>query len=414
MNEPALALEARTARAVYQATGGESVVQALIKLLPAGRGAPRLPLHVTILIERGPGMAQEGRLEAVVQAVRAALDVLAPTDWVSIATYGDRGKLVLSAEALGDGLKARRLLGFLDAQQVGEGAALLAGMKAMAEDVAARPGAAWARRVLLFTASPSTPAVVLQEGDVEVLARGWAEAGVGIAVFGLGAAWNASFLTRLADVARGSVRHVARLAELAPLVRAELAEPLVLADVRLRMRFARGVRLRRFMQVFPAVAHWLPLQPSDREAVARVGELSGDRPSYLLAELVIPRQAPNTLRLATIEAIFTSASGRQGSAPPVDLVVAFGPEASGSTPEAARQEEAFQAYALVERALEARRAQQPERARTFLANARPLAGDRPLARPLDEALGALTGGLPFTDTMAIGLLMAARHPDERS
>jgi hypothetical protein len=262
--------------------------------------------------------------------------------------------------------------------------------------------------VVLFTASPGVPS---QEQEVEQLVRAWAAEGVGLAVYGLGAGWNVPLLTRLADITRGSAETLARPAELAPLLREDLAEPLALADVRLRLRLSRGVRLRRFMQVFPTVAHWLAVQPSERDALVRVGDLPGDRPSYMLAELVVPPQAEGTVRLATLNAVFTGAGGRQGVAPAVDLVVGFGPAAGPPDREVARQAEAFQACALVERALEARREHQPERARTLLENARQLAGRGALAGLLDEAIAALVGGLPVPEGLAIALLMAARRPD---
>jgi hypothetical protein len=353
-------------------------------------------MHVTFLVERGPAMAQEGRLDAVQQATRAALDALAPTDLVSIAVYGDQGKLVLPAEPLGDGQKARRLLGFLDAQQVGAGANLLAGLKAVNDDRVPHEGP---RRVLVFTAA----AAIAQERDVELAVRAWGARGVGLAAFGLGTGWNATFLTRLADATRGNVHAVPRTADLAPALREELGEIYVLGDVRLRMRLSRGVRLRRFMQVFPHVAHWLPVQPTERDALARVGELPGDRPCYMLAELVVPPQAEGTVRLATLDALY----GPQGATPAVELVTAFGPQASPPDREVAHQAGVFQAYTLVERALEARREHQPERLRAFLENARRLAAPE-LAERLEKALAA---NLPVGEGLAIELLLTARRPE---
>jgi hypothetical protein len=162
------------------------------------------------------------------------------------------------------------------------------------------------------------------------------------------------------------------------------------------------VRLRSFVQVFPHMAHWLPVQPTERDALARVGDLPGDRPCYMLAELVVPPQAAGTVRLATLDALY----GQHGATPPVDLVTAFGPEASPPDREVAHHAGLFQAYALVERALEARREHQPERMRTLLENARRLA-EPDLTDVLDRALTAYP---VVAEGLAIELLLAARRP----
>jgi hypothetical protein len=187
-----------------------------------------------------------------------------------------------------------------------------------------------------------------------------------------------------------------------------------LADVRLRMHFARGVRLRRFLQVFPSIAHWLPMQPSEREAVARVGELARDTPCYMLAELIVPAQPAGTYRLVSVDASWVDADGRAGKCPTSELVVSFGGENGPLAPEVAYQQDAFQAYSLVERALEARRAQEGPKALTMLKNAQRIVEGRPghgLAEPLQAAIGALERGLPLSEAQAKILSFTARKPE---
>lgn len=412
----ALELAVVPARPVFQATSGESIVSALIKLTPARRDADRLPLALMLLVERGAGMSQERRLELTQQAARTLLEALRPDDLVGLAAFGERGKLVLPLEPVGDRAKIRRLLGFLDSHALGASANLQAGIATVAEDLRRHASAPLARHLAVFTASPPAPGGVTADRDAELQLRGLTAEGLAVTVFGLGMDWNLSLYKGLADAGRGRIWHVARAVDAADAASEEAAFLAAAAylDVRVRLRLSRGVQLRRLMQVFPHVAHWLPLMPSEREAVARVGEVAGDRPCLMLADFVVPPQTPGTVRLASADATFVDAHGRAGRAGPVDLVTEFGAAAAPLTPDVAQQLDAFQAYSLVERALEARRDGQAARMRTLLENARqivPLGRGHGLDAPLAQVVAALGQGLPLTEAQARGLFFAARQPE---
>jgi hypothetical protein len=414
--DAALVVQAVAARSPLPVSSTEFVVPTLIKVLPNRGQFGRLPVLVALLVEFGPGMEHERRSEQAVRAARAVIEGLAPDDYVSLTIYGERAKLVMPAEPVGDGSKVKRMLGFIDAHALGAGADLSVGLKAVADDLRRhiRPG--FARRLLIFTATAPATGGATQDREAELLGRALAEEGIIIGGFGFGTDWNVSVLARLVDAGRGVLHYIPRSMDVVSAAREEVLEisSLAITDVRLRMRFAKGVRLRRFMQVFPTIAHWLPLQPSDREAVARVGELAGDRPCYVLGELVVPPQAAGSYRLATFDVSFVTLGGRVGVSDPANLLVDFSESAGPPQSEVARQLDNFQAYTLVEKALDARRAQDLVKARTLLENARRIVSplrDHAVEMPLEQAIAALERGLPVSEALAKSLFFAARQPE---
>jgi Ca-activated chloride channel family protein len=274
-----ITVQALAARPVYQTTESEFVLSALLKVQPQDRSAKRVPAVVALVIEYGPGMEHERHSEQAQQTARRIIEGLLPDDLISLTIYGERAKLVMPAEPVGDGSKAKRLVGFLDAHSLGAGANLNLALKLAADDLRLRTATGTAKRVLVLAATGTLPSSVAQERDAEAVGRTLAEEGVGIDTFGFGPDWNMGLLARLAEAGRGAMHHIPRSMDALPAARDAVQDlsALAFADVRIHVRFAKGVRLRRFMQVFPTVAHWLPLQPSEREAVTRLGDLAGKR-----------------------------------------------------------------------------------------------------------------------------------------
>lgn len=410
MSSPA-GLSLHPLRATWAVSTAETLVPVLVKLRP--EAAPgTLPLDLVVAIAAGSGLAAERGLELALQAIRPIIDGARPEDRVGVLLFGERARVVLATEAVGDGTMARRLLSLEQVEALGERVDLEAGMKAVADQIRPLRTLGRAARVVVIVGDPMARDAV---GERE--ARLLADAGVGLSVVGVGHGWSAPLATRIADAGRGELWHAPRPIDLPAVLREEVTFGRALAhgEALLHLKLAAGVRLRRVLRVFPGLAHWLPSQPSDREALVKLGDVPGDRPVYALIELVVPAQGAGTTRLAQIEAHWRHSghTGRVGRGTPADVVVAFGERAASQHAEAAYYVDRVQTYTLVERALEARREDGAERVATLLRNAKRIADESHtrIGEALGSALAVLesTGLLP--DAQATPLLIEARQPE---
>lgn len=407
----AVALEAIPLRRTWAASAADTLVAVLLKLRPDG-AAPPLPLDLALVIDAGHAMATERGLEMALAAVRQVVDGARPQDRLAVEIFAERARVVLPLDTIGDGTRAKRTLAFLDHQPMGERTDLLEGMRAAAGLLKPARTRGRAARAVMVVGGPT-----VRELDGEREARLLAETGVGLSAIGVGHAWNGGLLARLADAGRGELWHATRAADLPAVLREEVvfARALAHGEALLHLKLSAGVRPRRVLRVFPGIAHWLPSQPSPREAMVRLGDLPADRPTYVLLELIVGPQAPGTYRLAQVEAHWRRAGqdGRVARSAPAEVVVSFAAQAGAADAEASYYVDRVQGYALVEKALEARRDDGPAKAVALLENARRIARGRKsgLAERLEAAAGALgaTGLLP--EAQAKSLLMEARQPE---
>lgn len=404
-------LQALLARQPLQ-PGTETLAYALFKAIPSGV-AGRAGLNLAIVVDRSQASETENRLPMVQRALSALADALRPDDVVSLVIHGDRGKLLLPAEA-GAGGKLKRAVAFLDSQPMTGRASLLEGLKLGGEELKKNLSAGRVNRMIVITASP-----IAQEFETEALARVLGEQRIGISLFGLGTDWNPFGLVRLAEAGRGSACHVPRPIDLPPLLAQELEQLQALAflDLRLHLRFPRGVTARRLFQVFPTIAHWLPAQPTERDAILSLGDLPAGRPCYVLAELLVPPRPAGQYRLAGLDLSYTAA----GPAPAavrttLELTVEVGPPPVYVHPEVLRYVAAVQAFSLVERALEARGDGETERAVALFKSAGRVAEDAEdglLSHQIEAALESLSSVALLPEAAAKELYFSARSAASR-
>lgn len=410
----AVRLNALLARDRLPAAQSETLAYGLFAVMPTRRDQPPMPLNLVVLVEKGQAMESERQLEWVQRALGLLGEVLGPEDALGLVVFGDRAKAVLPAEPMADPAKVKRIVSFLDSHSVGAGADMLEGLKAAAEELRKhmRPGVA--SRLVIISRSP-----VRQELEVERLGRQLAAEGVGLITLGLGYDWSGGLLARLADAGPGAVRLVPRANDM-PFAMREAVEPLTklaFTDLKLRLRLAKGVGVRRVFQVFPAIAHWLPAALSERDMLVPLGDLGVDRPCYLLVEFVAPPRESGTVRLAQADVGYaivrpTPSVTRTES---VDLTVDFG-QGGPVRREVMRFVEAMQIYNMIERGIEARRGQDFLKAERFLTNAYRIAGQGghgALAEELSAAIDSLTSADPLPERMSKQLLFLARMPEER-
>ncbi|HEY9721666.1 MAG TPA: VWA domain-containing protein [Oscillatoriaceae cyanobacterium] len=385
----------------------ESLAYVLLKAIPS-RVAGRAGLNLTIVVDRSQAIESENRLAWVQRALGALAEALRPDDIVSLVVFGDRAKLLLPAEA-GAGAKLKRMVAFLDSHAMPGRATVLEGLKLGGEELKKNLAPGRVNRMVVLTASPIT-----QEFETEALARVFAEQHIGVSAFGLGTDWSPFGLVRLAEAGRGSAVYVPRPADLPALVAQEMEhlQELAFLDLRLHLRFTRGLSARRLFQVFPTIAHWLPSQPTERDAILALGSLPAGRPCYLLAELRVPPRAAGECRLAGVDLSYTAAGpAPQAVRAAVDIEARVGADPATVNFEVLRYVAAMQAFLLVERALEARADGETEKTLALLKNAVRITEDSDdglLMHQLETALESLEKVAMLPEAAAKELYFSAR------
>lgn len=112
--DKALSLTAQTEHAALVQTGGETHLQ--VGLQAIGQEAPRRPpLNLTFVVDVSGSMGDEGKLEAVKEAVLRFLDALDQRDYVAIVVYHDAPRVLLPAQPLRQKEQAKALVRSLEA-----------------------------------------------------------------------------------------------------------------------------------------------------------------------------------------------------------------------------------------------------------------------------------------------------------
>src|SRR5262245_61697020 len=297
------------------AVHGESMATyALVKVIP-GRGAsPSPPLHVSLAINVSGSMYEEDgtgqtRLQRVRQALIDSLQLLRPSDRVSLVAFANGGAVLLSSTAVSEIARVRAALRCIEHSDVDTtGTSMAEGIR-LALQEAIGLGPTYTAYVIVLTDGETTG-----EDDCRALARSAAESGARLSLMGLGDGWNPSLLLEMAQLTGGRWYHLST-AEPHSALRAFTEELGRLADAgfpraQLFLRTVRDVRIKRVRRVSPEIEEVPFNSPGDRRYVVRLGELQSSRSSSYLIDLSLPRRPDGDFVVAEAEIRYRSAAGR--------------------------------------------------------------------------------------------------------
>lgn len=352
--------------AVNANTPTPQMMYALLDAQPTGAqiATAQMPLNLTLVLDRSGSMSG-ARIQNLRQAVKMMIDLLQPTDLISIVLFDDQVEVKLASQPAAN---KQQLHAIADAIDDRGGTQMSLGLQA---------GIAEAQKGI--DPSRVNKIVLLTDGNTwgdEAQCRGFAQqAGqlhVPIVALGLGLPqqiaapglpqpmggaaddWNHGLLDGIAQTSGGVSDLIATPDKIVQVFQdiVRSAQASVIRNAELLVRFSADVVAKNVWQVTPLISNLSQRALSPRDAQITLGDIEKTAGKSALFELNIPPRAPGRARIAQAEVTYdVPAANLTGQKVRVDLVVEYGTE-SAINPAVMNLVERVNAHKLQTRALQ--------------------------------------------------------------
>jgi Ca-activated chloride channel family protein len=287
-------LNVRLNRPQYAATGQPQIAYALVDAMPAsGIAAPR-PLNFCFVLDHSGSMAGE-KLRNLKEAVKLALDLCGPNDFVSVIEFDDTVHVIAPSQQASpanlNGIKQK-----VDRMKDAGGTQISIGMRVGLEELRKHQSPDRVSRMLLLTDGQTSN----DEAACLNCAQQAAASGVAIAAYGLGDDWNQQLLDEIAQHSGGTsgfVQHPSDIGrEFSDALRAAQGE--VVQNAELLLRLVKGVMPRNAWRLTPQIQKLSHRVLSDRDVTVPMGSLDAQQGGSVLIELMLPARPAGEYRLA--------------------------------------------------------------------------------------------------------------------
>lgn len=257
-------------------------------------GGGRLPLNVSVVIDRSGSMYDEQRLEFVVEAVKFLADNLASDDKVSIVAFADKAQVMVTPDQGHDRAQIKRAIDDIDLLDIGGGTKMALGMSAAIEEVKKNLDSSRLNRVLVLTDGQTyeeTACVDLAQQNRD---------GISFSTMGVGVEFNEKLLQRIAQDSNGKYHFIGNPAEIPGIFEDELQglRAISVRNGRIDVTLSQGVQVRESFRASPEIyAMGSPIVGEDRKVSYEIGDLESGVPGSVLMTLVLPPRKPSTVRV---------------------------------------------------------------------------------------------------------------------
>jgi Ca-activated chloride channel family protein len=258
-----------------------------------GAGGPRLPLNLSVVIDRSGSMYDERRLEFVIEAVKFLAGNVAPEDKVSLVAFADRAKVILEPEQIHDRSAVARALEDIDLLEIGGGTQMALGMQSAIEEVTKNHSAQRLNRVLVLTDGQT-----YQETACTELAQKHREA-MSFSTMGVGVEFNEKLLQRIAQDSNGKYHFIGDPSEIPGIFEDELQglRAVTVRNGRMEVTLSQGVQVREAFRASPEIYSLGAPLVDERKITYQIGDLEAGLPGSVLLTLVLPPRKPGPVRI---------------------------------------------------------------------------------------------------------------------
>lgn len=282
-------------------TGPESDHILRIRIIPGAANSAGMPLHMAIALDTSSSMQGE-KLEKAKESCKAVYGRLRPGDKLWLGTYSMQVNSVLDAAEISQFVKADLDKNLSDITAKGVTRTDLA-LRYLKQCLTPKDGTA--RVAALITDGYPTNSEGSNLKDYTPLisiGKEIGDEGGTLLTVGLGDAgnFNTGFLVSLCDQTRGGFLYAKTTNELEPLLESRLSklQAIAVADARIEFKpLVNGVTVKALCRYSPEFS---PMDAPEEGTSIRIGTLSGNDPTVLLAKVSIP-QVPLGQRMGTQE-----------------------------------------------------------------------------------------------------------------
>lgn len=263
----------------------------------AGR---RLPLNLALVIDRSGSMEGEP-LEYVKRACAHVVDLLEPSDILSVITFEDRAEVVMPARRV---VNKALIKEHINRIEPGNTTNLFEGLMTGASQIASVASDAYVKRMLVLTDGEPTAGTK----DFQSIVGGVAEQksrGIAVTALGFGPDYNEELLAGMARRSGGNYYYISRPELIPEVFRKELDALLTIT--------AKNLRLRLLLSRWVSVRQVYGQQPSfgNRTAEVMLPDLERGAAISTLVEMELGRRPAGSYRVARVQLAYDDCVGGQ-------------------------------------------------------------------------------------------------------
>jgi len=302
--EKALTMKCITGN-VYAAAAHSSREHVLVAITAGGAqggafGGRRMPLNLCLIIDRS-GSMEGAPLEYVKRACGYVVDLLEPTDVLSIVAFEERVDVIMPARRV---VNKALIKEHINRLEVGNTTNLYDGIAAGASQIASVASSGYVNRALLFTDGEPTAGIKDYNSIVGQVAEQKSR-GITITALGFGDEYNEELLAGIAKRSGGNYYYITRPELIPEVFRRELETlmTIVARNLHLRVRLSKWVQVRQIYGRLPSFG--------ERYAEVTLPDVERGSTESALIELELGQRPAGIYRVARVELTYDdSVTGR--------------------------------------------------------------------------------------------------------
>lgn len=324
----------------------------LVKVIGSGTAmGPRMPLNVCLILDRS-GSMEGAPLDYVKQACGFVIDLLEPTDVLSIVAFTDQAELIKPA---GYVVNKQLVKEHINRLEVGNTTDLFGGIAMGCQQVASVASPSYVNRALLLTDGEPTAGNKDFASIVGQVAEQKSR-GITVTALGFGSEYNEELLAGIAKRSGGNYYYIMRPELIPEVFRKELQTMMstVARNLHLRVKMSRWVQVRQILGKQPTFGH--------RTADVTLADIERGEVQTALIELEVGARPGGKYRVAQVELSYDDSLTARTETASSDVVMEFTTDASligsGINPLVQRELEVAEASKNIERTVMGMRTQQ--------------------------------------------------------
>jgi hypothetical protein len=223
-------------------SGGEAWLQIGLQAAETTEQDAR-PTNVALVLDKSGSMAEANKMSYLKQSLRVFLEALHPEDVITIVVYDDGARVLLPAQAVGDGEQVRAVI---DQLQPGGSTNLHGGLMLGYAEVQKYFDVRFNNRVILLTDGIANQGVINAE-QIAADSLAYNQQGIFLSTIGLGLDLNDQLLSTLAEQGKGHYHFISDADEMERVFRQEALGLVqtVATDVWLTLDLVNGAQVER-------------------------------------------------------------------------------------------------------------------------------------------------------------------------
>ncbi len=291
-------LVVRTNKPNFPVTNAPQMAYVLLEAMPTDVvAAVQMPLNFALVLDQSGSMSGD-KMKNMKIAAKIAVDQMGPGDIVSIVTYDETARKIVTTQPVTDRAALHRQI---DGIKDGGGTTMSVGMRAGLDLLRQNLGPGRASRMILLTDGQTFG----DEPLCQQIAGEAGQSGIPITAYGLGEDWNQQLLEGIAHASAGVSDFIddATPHKIVDEFRRSVmsAQAAVVQNANLVLRLVQGVTPKNVWQVLPQISKLGHRALSDRDVQVFLGDLEKGQGRSVLVELMVPPRQTGRYRIAQAE-----------------------------------------------------------------------------------------------------------------